>query len=66
MPAKVDRLYTTEEFAELAGISPETEREWRRDGRAPAHVRNGAKWIRYAESDIAAWLKDHRVEPQAA
>ena len=48
---------TDDQLAERLGCAPETLRDWRRDGRGPAYIKDGAKFIRYRVADVEAWEK---------
>jgi excisionase family DNA binding protein len=52
----VTRLLTTDEVAELTGLSRETLAQWRWLKKEIPFVRLGKKCVRYRESDIDAWL----------
>jgi excisionase family DNA binding protein len=56
----VERLYTTEEVAELARVSPATVRWWRHQGTGPKGVKFGRR-VLYRDSDIKEWI-DARLQ----
>ncbi len=49
-------LLSEPEAAALLGVKAETLRFWRRQGRAPAHVRLG-RLVRYRSSDVAGFIE---------
>lgn len=55
------RLLTTEEVAEITGISPETLAQWRWLKKEIPFVRLSRKCVRYRQSDIDAWLDKRLV-----
>jgi predicted DNA-binding transcriptional regulator AlpA len=55
------RLLTTEDVAEIAGLSPETLAQWRWLKKEIPYVRLGTKCVRYRQSDIDAWLAKRLV-----
>lgn len=63
----VDRFLGPKQLATILGVSPRTLRNWRRDGRGPRWVVYSYGVIRYAESDIDAWVEtlDHGDGPRA-
>ena len=48
-------LLTTAEYADLARVSPETVRHWRKTSYGPKGVRVG-RHVRYRAADVAAFL----------
>lgn len=54
---------TTEELAERLNCAPETLRDWRRDGRGPDYIGDGAKFIRYPLAAVEAWEQKSLVTP---
>jgi hypothetical protein len=56
-PPSLDRLLTTEQTAEVFGITQNTLEKWRVFGRGPKFVRVGRR-IRYSPTDIAAYLAE--------
>lgn len=56
-----DKLYTTQEVADIFGVSPETIREWIRSGKLPA-IRLKTRQMRVKRSDIAAFAA-HKYTP---
>lgn len=62
---KTVRHLTTEELADRLRIDPETVRDWRKDGRGPAYIKDGQKFVRYPLAAVEAWEKSRLVEPAA-
>ena len=54
--APMPRLLTTEDVAEMTGLSPETLAQWRWLKKEIPFVRLGKKCVRYRQSDIDGWL----------
>ena len=54
----------TEEVAELLRTTPETVRYWRHVGKGPRSFKVGRR-VLYAESDVAAWIDEKKVEASA-
>lgn len=50
------KLLTTDDVAEMTGLSPETLAQWRWLRKEIPFVRLGKKCVRYRQSDIDAWL----------
>jgi len=50
------KLLTTDDVAEMTGLSPETLAQWRWLKKEIPFVRLGKKCVRYRQSDIDAWL----------
>jgi hypothetical protein len=66
MPTSSDRLLTPAEAAELLGDMPvDTLRLWRYRGTGPRYVRVG-RHVRYRPADLAAWIDERVIDPQAA
>jgi len=59
----LDELLTTADVAGRLGVPPRTLEQWRYLGRGPAYIKVGNKSVRYRQSDIDAFLDDHRVVP---
>jgi DNA-binding transcriptional MerR regulator len=59
MENPMERLLTTSEVAEACRVTPETVRYWRKHGVGPRGFRVG-RAVRYAESDLLAWIKERR------
>jgi len=59
--APLARLLTTEDVAEITGLSPETLAQWRWLKKEIPFVRLGTKCVRYRQSDIDAWLAKRLV-----
>jgi len=58
---RVLKLLTTEEVANLTGLSPETLAQWRWLKKELPFLRIGKKCVRYRQSDIDAWLAKRLV-----
>ena len=54
-------LLTTDDVAEITGLSPETLAQWRWLKKEIPFVRLGKKCVRYRQSDIDAWLAKRLV-----
>jgi excisionase family DNA binding protein len=59
--ALLARLLTTEDVAEITGLSPETLAQWRWLKKEIPFLRLGTKCVRYRQSDIDAWLAKRLV-----
>ncbi len=57
-----EELVVPEVAAAALRISPRTLEAWRSRGEGPAYVRVGRRVV-YARSDLAAWLRERRVQP---
>jgi len=55
------RLLTTDEVAEMTGLSRETLAQWRWLKKEILFVRLGTKCVRYRQSEIDAWLAKSRL-----
>jgi excisionase family DNA binding protein len=55
------KLLTTDDVAELTGLSPETLAQWRWLKKEIPFVRLGKKCVRYRQSDIDSWLAKRLV-----
>jgi excisionase family DNA binding protein len=55
------KLLTTDDVAEMTGLSPETLAQWRWLKKEIPFVRLGKKCVRYRQSDIDAWLEKRLV-----
>lgn len=53
----VTDLLTTEEAADVLGVSPRTMEGWRVKDQGPKFLRIGGRLVRYRREDLAAWLK---------
>jgi len=53
------------EAAHYIGVSPHTLRSWRRNGKGPKYIRIEGR-ILYLQSDLDAYLMEHRVDPRAS
>lgn len=62
--AKVDRLITTKELAQLTGMSLSWLYEQKRQGNLPAAICLG-RARRYRESDVLAWIQQHSAAKEA-
>ena len=59
--AVTTKLLTTDDVAEMTGLSPETLAQWRWLKKEIPFVRLGKKCVRYRQSDIDAWLEKRLV-----
>lgn len=50
------------EAAKIAGLSPQTLRNWRQLGRGPAYSKLGRS-VRYSLNDLISWLEGRRINP---
>jgi excisionase family DNA binding protein len=57
----ITKLLTTDDVAEMTGLSPETLAQWRWLRKEIPFVRLGKKCVRYRQSDIDAWLAKRLV-----
>lgn len=57
-------LVAPEEVAAYLGISPDTMKDYRQQGRGPRYTRVG-KLVRYRMADVEEWLARHSVDPEA-
>jgi excisionase family DNA binding protein len=55
------KLLTTDDVADITGLSPETLAQWRWLKKEIPFVRLGKKCVRYRQSDIDAWLSKRLV-----
>ena len=55
------KLLTTDDVAEMTGLSPETLAQWRWLRKEIPFVRLGKKCVRYRQSDIDSWLAKRLV-----
>lgn len=53
-----ERILSTAEVAKWIGVSENTMRFWRWDGRGPKWFKIGAKIVKYRESDVVAWINE--------
>jgi excisionase family DNA binding protein len=53
---QMTKLLTTDDVADMTGLSPETLAQWRWLKKEIPFVRLGKKCVRYRQSDIDAWL----------
>jgi excisionase family DNA binding protein len=60
-PRGMTKLLTTDDVAEMTGLSPETLAQWRWLKKEIPFVRLGKKCVRYRQSDIDAWLEKRLV-----
>lgn len=52
----MEELWSDKQLAAYFGMSDETLRHWRYEGRGPRYLKVG-KRVRYRVSDVEAWLK---------
>lgn len=55
------RLLTTEDVAELTGLSIETLAQWRSQKRGIPYVKISRNCVRYRQSDLDGWLLERIV-----
>jgi excisionase family DNA binding protein len=55
-----EKLMTSVELAGMMGVHRSTPKKWRREGRGPRYLKLG-KSVRYALTDVQAWLNAHIV-----
>ena len=60
-----DELLTQAELASLLRVHPSTLRRWAQSGDSPRETRIGGL-VRYAESDVHAWLAMRRAREECA
>jgi excisionase family DNA binding protein len=58
---QVTKLLTTDDVAEMTGLSPETLAQWRWLKKEIPFIRLGKKCVRYRQSDIDSWLEKRLV-----
>ncbi|MBI4768148.1 MAG: helix-turn-helix domain-containing protein [Deltaproteobacteria bacterium] len=51
------------ETAKIAGLSPQTLRNWRQLGRGPNYIKLGRS-VRYSLTDLISWLESHKIRPE--
>lgn len=51
------------EAAKIAGLSPQTLRNWRQLGRGPNYIKLGRS-VRYSLADLISWLESHKIRPE--
>jgi len=56
-------LLTNKQAADYLGCREQLLVSWRYENRGPAFHRLGGRMIRYAKSDLDAWLADTKVAP---
>ena len=54
---QIKRMLTTDDVAELAGVSPQTVRRWWKAGEMPAPLRCGRRAIRWTAATIEEWIQ---------
>ena len=57
------RYLSDNEVAVLTGMSVQTLRNWRFEGKGPAYSKIGRS-VRYAEKDIIEYMENRRIEPR--
>ena len=59
------KLLTTDEVAEMTGLSRETLAQWRSQKRGIPYLKISRNCVRYRQADLDTWLADRlvRVEP---
>ncbi|MGI9482498.1 MAG: helix-turn-helix transcriptional regulator [Hyphomicrobiales bacterium] len=59
-----ERLFSTQQAAEMLGISRQTLNNRRFLGRSPAYIKMG-RCIHYRERDVVDWIEAHRIDKPA-
>lgn len=59
--ARVSKLLTTDEVAEIIRLSPETLAQWRWLRKEIPFIRLGPKCVRYRQCDVDAWIEKRLV-----
>lgn len=57
-----DPLLTTQEAAEMLGVSPLTLKDWRQKKTGPTAIRLGYRTVRYRLSAIRAFIAENEEE----
>lgn len=57
----MEELITTDDLAEMLGVSKRVAQEWAQKGKVPA-IKLGERLWRFRRSDIEAWLAGHANE----
>ena len=52
----MEALLTSEQVAEMLGVSHHTFRSWRKAGRAPLPVRISPKCLRWRPAEVERWI----------
>ncbi|QXM25477.1 helix-turn-helix domain-containing protein [Elioraea tepida] len=60
------KLLSSDEVAEILGVSLRTLERMRIDGQGPAYVRLSPRRIAYAERDVIEWIERRRHRSRAA
>ena len=63
IPAKLDRLLTVEEVAEITGLSVETLNQWRSQRRGIPFVRLSRNRVRYRQRDLDEFIEANTITP---
>lgn len=59
-------LLTIDQVARRLGVQKQTLAQWRYLGRGPAFIKLGPKSVRYAGTDVDAWLDAQRTTPSTS
>jgi hypothetical protein len=65
LSAKSAVMLTPREAAARIGVAPDTLRTWRMNHAGPGFHKYSARVFRYAESDVEAYIAEHRYDPSA-
>ena len=55
-PGDSNRMWSVEELIAYLGVTYETFRSWRKNGRGPANEYRYGQLLRYTEQDVAEWI----------
>ena len=53
----IERYLDTAGVAEMLSVAPETVKRWRAEGGGPPFARVSHKCVRYAVSEVMAWMR---------
>jgi hypothetical protein len=59
---EISRLKSTDEAAELLGMSPHALRRWRREGRGPAFVKL-SRAVKYEVRELLIFVEANKIRP---
>lgn len=65
-PGPAQPLLDSKAVAQRLGVSVDTLRDWRYEGRGPAFLKLGHRTVRYRPSAIDAWLEEQEVVADAS
>lgn len=57
-------LLTAHEAAPLCGVTPQTLKKWRSEGKGPAYIRISHSKLRYRREALTAWLCAKETTPE--